>query len=628
MNGNISMKGDNIMNQQLKNKIQATDTSINNLLKEQKFTIDYFQREYRWQKKHVNLLIEDLTSTFLKSYKEGHERPEVANYQNYYLGPVVFSVNTETGKKSIIDGQQRITSLTLFLIYLNHLQSNSKYKVSISDLIFSEKYDEKSFNMSDEIREPCLKSLFETGKYEIKDDDDETIRNMVARYEDIDESFPEELTQQALPYFIDWFKENVVIVEIIAYSDENAYLIFETMNDRGLNLTPTEMLKGYLLSRIIDENKRNEINDIWKQEIQKLHEIDENADLVFFQSWFRAKYAVTIRPGKADSKDEDFELIGSRFHNWFKDNHKELLKLNSSDDFYNFFKNQFPFYVKWFINIWKAGNVFNGKMPHTKYIMTWGIAESLQNPLMLAAINNCDDNETIEQKIDFVSRYIETFTVRRAINYRKFGASSIKYTMFNVIKLIRDNSIIELGQNLSTEVDKIPEKWEGASEFSLHGQNRRFVKHLLSRITSYLDNLVGKDTTYDTYHYPNGKQFEIEHIWANKFERYRDEFDQLNDFQRCRNSIGALILLPQGTNQSFSSDKYEDKLEHYLKENTYAQTLHPTYYIKNPNFLKSEEIHNIMFKAHPEFNKRDIVEREQLVQRICEKLWSDEYFRI
>src|SRR5699024_9743641 len=97
----------------------------------------YFQREYRWHEKHIKLLIEDLTSTFLKSYKPEDERPAVANYQSYYLGPVVFSEDAESGKKSIIDGQQRITSITLLLIYLNHLQKESNSKVSISELIFS-----------------------------------------------------------------------------------------------------------------------------------------------------------------------------------------------------------------------------------------------------------------------------------------------------------------------------------------------------------------------------------------------------------------------------------------------------------------------------------------------------------
>lgn len=614
------------MNDKLKNKIDATDTSINKLLKEQKFTIDYFQREYRWQEKHIKLLVEDLTTTFLKSYSPEHKRPEVANYQSYYLGPVVFSINTETGKKSIIDGQQRITSITLFLIYLNHLQKGREKQVKIHELIFSESYDEKSFNMSDESREPCLKSLFETGEYNITDDDDETAKNMVERYKDIEETFPDELTEDALPFFIDWFKENVVIVEITAYSDDNAYLIFETMNDRGLNLSPTEMLKGYVLSRITNKKQRNEINSVWKEEIQKLHEYDENTDQVFFQAWFRGKFAVSIRPGKADSEDKDFELIGSRFHNWFKDNHKSLFKLKTSDDFYDFFKNQFPFYVKWFLKIWAAEKVYNADMPHTNYIAQWGIAESLQNPMLLSPINFNDSDETIRQKVDFVSRYIETFTVRRAINYRKFGASSIKYTMFNVIKLIRDNEISNLGTNLKYEIERMPENWSGIQDFALHMQNGKFVKHLLSRISSYLDNLIGKDTTYVNYHHPNGKQFEIEHIWANKFDEHRDEFEQLNDFSRWRNSIGALILLPHGTNQSFNSDKYDDKKEHYLKENTYAQTLHPIYYSKNPNFLKSEIIKELDFKSHSQFKKEDITVRQKLVQRICEKLWSVDYF--
>ena len=149
---------------------------------------------------------------------------------------------------------------------------------------------------------------------------------MVERYEDISESFPEELSTEALPYFLDWFVRNVVIVKITAYSDENAYTIFETMNDRGLNLSPTEMLKGYVLSRVSDTKQRTELNDLWKEQIIILHKYGETADLGFFQSWFRGKYAESIRPGKAGSEDKDFELIGSRFHNWFKDNHKKLFE--------------------------------------------------------------------------------------------------------------------------------------------------------------------------------------------------------------------------------------------------------------------------------------------------------------
>lgn len=616
------------MNQKIKNKIEASDTTINQLLKDQKFTIDYFQREYRWQQKHISLLIEDLTTTFFKSYKIGDKRSDVSNYQSYYLGPVVFSVNPENNKKSIIDGQQRITSITLLLIYLNHLQNKLTQKVAISELIFSEKYGEKSFNMTDEAREQCLTSLFESGEYYLNESDDETVKNMVERYEDIIQIFPEEIDVEVLPYFIDWFIENVVIVEITAYSDENAYTIFETMNDRGLNLTATEMLKGYVLSKISDKKQRTEINNLWKDQIQKLHEYDDNADQSFFQAWFRGKYAISIRPGKAGSENQDFELIGSRFHNWFKDNHKKLFGLSTPDDFYNFFKIQFPFFVKWYLNIWEGQVYFDKEMPHLNYINRYGIAESLQEPLLLSAINYGDIENIIKTKIDFISRFIETFTVKRSVNYRKFGQTSIKYTMFNVIKIIRNNDLSILSKNLSKETDQIDASWEGVWNFRLHGMNRKFVKHLLSRISSFTDNLVGKDTNYTTYHHPNGKQFEIEHIWANKFEEHTDEFDQKGDFQDWRNSIGALILLPQGTNQSFNSDKYEDKIEHYIKENTYAQTLHSAYYVKNPNFLNSKIVQNLDFKSHQQFKKDNIGERQKLVQRICEQIWSTNYYRI
>ena len=57
----------------------------------------------------------------------------------------------------------------------------------------------------------------------------------MARFKDIEQNFSSEITPQALPYFLDWLLNNVHVVEITAYSDDDAYTIFETMNDRGLS---------------------------------------------------------------------------------------------------------------------------------------------------------------------------------------------------------------------------------------------------------------------------------------------------------------------------------------------------------------------------------------------------------
>ena len=64
----------------------------------------------------------------------------------------------------------------------------------------------------------------------------------------------------------------------------NAYAIFESMNDRGLNLTSTEMLKGYLLSRFHDAKDREKANDFWKKSIQELHGHSKEEDQQFFPS--------------------------------------------------------------------------------------------------------------------------------------------------------------------------------------------------------------------------------------------------------------------------------------------------------------------------------------------------------
>jgi uncharacterized protein with ParB-like and HNH nuclease domain len=274
-------------------KIDADDRTVFEVLNERKYTVDYFQREYSWEQKHIEQLVTDLTSSFLDAYSEGDPRQAVEHYNNYYLGP--FVVSSKNGMKSIIDGQQRLTSLTLFLIYLNNLQKAIGSKESIEPLVFSEKFGQKSFNIQVEERKNCLEKLFLEGAYEVRPDDDESTVNMADRYADIGEAFPEDIKGKPFPYFLDWLKYNVILVEITAYSDDNAYTIFESMNDRGLNLTSTEMLKGYLLSRFTEFKDREKANRFWKESIQRLHQHSKDEDQTFFQAWLRSQYADTIR---------------------------------------------------------------------------------------------------------------------------------------------------------------------------------------------------------------------------------------------------------------------------------------------------------------------------------------------
>lgn len=603
-------------------KIDADDRNVFDVLNQRKYTVDYFQREYGWEQKHIEQLVTDLTSTFLDVYAEGDPRTAVEHYNNYYLGP--FVVSSKDGMKSIIDGQQRLTSLTLFLIFLNNLQKEAGGKESIEPLVFSEKFGQKSFNIQVEERRACLEKLFLEGCYDVQPDDDESTVNMVRRYADIGEAFPEEIKGKAFPYFLDWLKYNVILVEITAYSDDNAYTIFESMNDRGLNLTSTEMLKGYILSRFKEPKDREKANRYWRESIQNLHRHSKDEDQKFFQAWLRSQYADTIRQGRAGSANEDFEKIGTRFHSWFRDNLPKMeLKADSPHEFRTLVHEEMNFYLRAYLNILDAQKEEKSGWEHVFYHCNWGIAESLGFPLMLAPLKSTDSPDVTRQKINEVARFMETFAVRRSINFRKCGASAIRYTMYSLVKELRGKDLDSLRALLRTKLDEMPETWNGIGEFRLHGMNRYFVKYLLSRITGFIEQQSGASTNVSTYFIsPGTKPYEVEHVWADKFDEHRDEFEQQHEFVNYRNRIGDLVLLPQGTNQSYGAMSYDKKLDHYLKENLLVKSLHRKAYENNPNFSGMAQRLGLKFKPHKSFTKADIDEQQALIQSICEVMWD------
>jgi uncharacterized protein with ParB-like and HNH nuclease domain len=67
-------------------EIRGDAKNIRSLLSGAKYAIDYYQREYRWETKHISELIEDLTGKFRESYDAKHERTAVEGYGHYFLG--------------------------------------------------------------------------------------------------------------------------------------------------------------------------------------------------------------------------------------------------------------------------------------------------------------------------------------------------------------------------------------------------------------------------------------------------------------------------------------------------------------------------------------------------------------
>lgn len=603
-------------------KVEGEAKNIRALLQNTRFYIDYYQRDYKWEKKHVNELLNDLTEKFLGSYDPKDDRSEIQNYDNYFLGSIILCEKNKI--KYIIDGQQRLTTLTLLLIYLRHRISSETQRSKLLGLIYSDVFGKESFNVDVDERNPFIKALLIGEDLDINDKP-ESIKNIILRYKDIEKLFSDEINGEAVIFFSDWLIENVYLVEITAHTDEDAYIIFETMNDRGLSLNPLEMLKGYLLTNIIDKEKRNYATDVWKNIIEKIKNLGKDEDADAIKAWLRSQYADSIRERKRRAVPLDFDKIGTEFHRWLKDKH-EKLGLNKSDNFYDFIDKDLVFYANNFIKIRNAAETLTPGLECIFYNAV--LAFTLQYPLLLAPLKKTDSGETIVAKLKLISSYLDIVIARRIWNFRSIGYSNMQYTMFLIMKEIRAKDIPELSDLLYKRLNEDNNNFKNNKNFNLHQQNKFYVHQLLARITEFIELSSGLHSRFKEYNAEGKNRYEIEHIWANHPERHLEEFNHPADFAEYRNRIGGLLLLPKSFNGAYGDLPYEDKLEPYFGQNVLAQSLNPKCYKRSPGFLRFVNESGLEFKPHKEFKKKDLDERQDLYIELAEKIWSPERLKV
>lgn len=600
-------------------EIQGKAKSVRELLKGVKYSIDYYQREYKWRAKQISELVDDLSGEFLQDYDPAHGRKQVAGYAHYFLGSIIIS--RKDGSNYIVDGQQRLTSLTLLLIYLRHLQVRdaSNGVVNVDELIVSELFGQKSFNLQVEERAACMDALFESGSFELGEGS-ESVENIVHRYEDLDGCFPAELRGPALPFFIDWLLENVDLVEITAYTDDDAYAVFETMNDRGLSLTPTEMLKGYLLSNIDEIDDRAVAERRWRDRVLELTTTGKDVEPDFFKTWLRSQYATKIRERKRGAKPEDFDRIGTEFHRWLRET-SESIGLKTGSEFERFLSRDFDFYSRQYLGIVRATQEIVDGLEHIYYNAGHGF--TLQHLLLLAPLKPEDADDIVRVKLRLVARFVDILLTWRLWNFRSIAYATMQYAMFIVSRDIRGLNPADLAATLTAALDKETETFETNGRLHLHQQNRWYLHRVLARITDFVETGSDLPSRYPEYvHRTGGNRYEVEHIWANHPERH--EFENQLEFADYRNRFGGLLLLPKSFNASYGDMPYETKLPHYVEQNLLARSLHPQCYEHNPRFLRFIERTGLAFKPHAEFKKADLDARQELYRALAEQIWNPE----
>jgi uncharacterized protein with ParB-like and HNH nuclease domain len=604
-------------------RIDGKPRTVRELFTSRKYSVDYYQREYAWTQANVIELLDDLTGRFLDSWDESHEREDTLSYRPYFLGPIV--TNNRGGTLFLVDGQQRLTTLTLLLIYLLHQQEDrpQQDQVDVRQFVASTRVGKWSFNLDVEDRRDCMQALLE-GMAPVVTEGDESVENLWARYQDVEQLFPQELKDRKLPFFIDWLLERVAVVEIATSDQEMALEIFETMNDRGLRLTTTDMLKSYLLAMIRDPEKIESANRLWRARVATLGNIVDKGDSDFIRNWLRSKYAETIRERRKDAVPGDFDIIGTAPHKWVRD-HREDIGLRKAGDFAALVERDFDRLSNRYVELLEASQTLSPGFEEVFYNAWNGF--TFQYPLILAAISPADDDETFRLKTRMVAGWTDIFVSRRMVNYRNFGYSTVAYTMFNHMKDIRDLDVAELAQVLGAKVAELEDGFDAVANLGLHQRNGNQVKYLLARMTAWLEAQCGGTLTFADFVSRSRKHpFEIEHIWANHPERH-PEFASEQAFSEQRNRFGGLLLLPKDFNASYGDKPYGDKLQHYFGQNVLAKSLHPKCYEHNPTFLRLVDQRSLPFMPIPDdFTVESFTARQLLYQRLCELIWDPSNF--
>ena len=416
-------------------EVNPAKQNINELFSTTNYNIDFYQREYKWKEDEVKRLIDDIFYQFEPSYAKHKDldasEPNVtAKYSWYYLNTYI--TNKTNGRLFVVDGQQRLTTLTLMLLALYHmcgpdaLDSPDRRDWLQAKIAGVGVGGKKKFWMAHDKRDALMQALF-SGGAPTKDmiDDGITAQHIIENYALIQKELSARITSQhKLDTFSFYFLCMVVIINLeVAQTD--VPMVFEVINDRGIRLQSYEILKGKLLGQI-DKTEVDEYADIWETSLRELEaragdEVDD-----FFRTYLRAQFSDTRKKG---------QIFDGPYHRTIlEDVCNNVLHLK--DDAHNvklFLKGPFRYYAKLFLKLRGLGEDPKSAIPECYYTAQLNRMDG-QTMLALAACGIGDKAE--DARIRAVARAFDRAYVMLQLN-RAYDSNQFQELLYTLNPVLR-----------------------------------------------------------------------------------------------------------------------------------------------------------------------------------------------
>lgn len=261
-------------------KVKAKEYYIKDLLSPKfLFEIPNYQRPYSWKSDNVGQLMDDIIDAIENNRDEHGDNFEA--YEPYFIGSVILctknSKDDGSGVYDVIDGQQRLTSITMLVAVIRDLIENEEYKNILSSLIYQRPNllmgvkESIRLKVRDKEQDFFKEYILETnGTLKCEEVEkqglNEAKENMLKAVAMFKDKFNDEdgvLDKELLNLFIMYLLQRVVLIAITTDSFTSAFRLFNVINARGLPLTNSDLLKSENL-RAINEEDRDKYTDIWE----------------------------------------------------------------------------------------------------------------------------------------------------------------------------------------------------------------------------------------------------------------------------------------------------------------------------------------------------------------------------
>ena len=227
--------------------LKPATLNIREFLSEGKYVIPIYQRNYDWGEREALQLLEDISDYAQKNKEQDKEQNKE---QPYYIGSAVVFLRTAHGETyfETIDGQQRLTTLTILACLLKHQEKAGWFEKP---------------NLSYDHRKEADEALMMLVNGQLSQHP--SAQNIVSVYRLLEKHLQPMLTAKGLDSetFATYLFEKVIILRIPVPQDTQLNHYFEIMNTRGEQLEKHEVLKALLMGKL-DREEHHLFHLIWE----------------------------------------------------------------------------------------------------------------------------------------------------------------------------------------------------------------------------------------------------------------------------------------------------------------------------------------------------------------------------